>query len=66
MAKKQGRVETGVLERHAPFLFLRNRSGHHWRPEVEEERVAHLLGSEVRVVGKSAAGSIKVESIIKA
>ncbi len=66
MAKTREREETGVLERHVPFLFLRNAAGHHWRLDVDEERVAHLVGFQVRVCGKSATGSIKVESITRA
>lgn len=66
MAKKPQREEIGVLVRPAPFLYLRNGSGTHWRLEVDDGRVAHLIGWEVRVCGKQVGGTIQVESITQA
>jgi hypothetical protein len=66
MPKTQPRDVTGVLERHIFFLFVRDASGHHWRLDVEEARVAHLAGLKVRVTGKAATGIIRVESITRA
>jgi len=59
------RDESGLLIRAGEWLLLRTTAFHHWRLNVDEERVHHLIGLKVRVIGKASGNTISVESIVQ-
>jgi len=62
MAARVREVE-GVLERHHIWLFVRTDSGHHWRLDVDEQRVHGLLGLRVKATGNQHGDTIKVGGV---
>lgn len=56
----------GTLERHHVWLFIKTDGGQRWRLDVDERRVAGLLGLRVRAVGAVSGGTLKVEGIHRA
>lgn len=59
------RTEVGRLVRHHIWLFLQTDAGHHWRLDVDERRVAGLIGLRVEVKGAMKDGALAVEGIVR-
>ena len=57
------KMETGVLEQHFIWFFVRTMAGHRWRIEGDHRRFQHLKGMTVEVNGPLVRGAIVVEGI---
>jgi hypothetical protein len=60
------RTETGILERHFDWFFVRTKAGHRWRIQADQRRFEHLLGMPVQVNGPYRDGAIELEGITPA
>jgi len=56
-------TQTGVLERHFDWYFVRNKDGHRWRIDGDHRRFEHLIGMSVEVTGPLLKGAIVVHGI---
>jgi hypothetical protein len=57
------RTETGVLEQHYRWFFVRTKAGHRWRIEGDQRRFEYLRGMSVEVTGRVVRGTIIVEGV---
>lgn len=60
------KTETGVLEQHFQWFFVRTKAGHRWRIEGDKQRFEHLKGMAVEVNGPFVQGAIVIEGIRQA
>jgi hypothetical protein len=62
----EAREVEGQLERHHIWFFVKTDAGRSWRLDVDERRVAGLLGLRVSATGVLSGGSIKVHGVQRA
>ena len=51
------------MECHFGLHFIKTAAGHRWRLDVDERRLAGLLGLRVRATGELTGGALKVEGV---
>jgi hypothetical protein len=69
MSKPQGQfrgvLKTIVDDDVGSVHFLGTKDGHHWRLEVDADRVRHFNGLEVEVKGELRKGAVRVSSVVQ-